>query len=496
MQSPITASGVSFELPSGNILFENLNFTLNRKITALVGANGIGKTTLAKLITGELTPMSGVIRRNGSVAIFNQRENPQEITVNEYLSTRHSWSVLGGKLLEGIDRNLLCSHLSGGQWVRVRLAATIDDQFLILDEPSNNLDHEAKKILLDFLRAYQHGILLISHDRELLYLSDEIFELSNQGLEKYGGGFEAYEEEKRHERESSLSLLERARRDRDRAKADRILQIEKQNKRNRRGREAGIKGGMPRILTGSRKRQAQATTGKIESFTMGQAKEKVKAAFDAFNEIKVDPIMYADLTGSRIPAQKLVAEAQNYNVSFDDKWLYKNDLNFSWRGNVRLAVKGGNGSGKSTLIKAILGETFKSSKGRLQKGGLVTLYVDQQCSILDDSKSVFDNVRAVSSMSDGDLRNHLAKLLFFGTGAFQKVHSLSGGERLRAALACGLLSKMKPELIIFDEPTNNLDLQNIKFLEKLILQFEGAVVVISHDQVFLEECGIEEDFYI
>ena len=248
---------------------------------------------------------------------------------------------------------------------------------------------------------------------------------------------------------------------------------------------------MPKILIGARKRKAQATTGKVDASTMERANTKVKEAYEAFSEIKIDPIMYADLNGVEIPSQKLVAEAKDYNVFFD-RWLYENDLNFSWRGNVRLAIKGANGSGKTTLIKAILGNSLKT-KGELRLGKLATLYLDQQCSILNETKSVLENVRAVSKMSESEIRNNLAKLLFTGDSVFQEVHSLSGGERLRTALACGLLAEEKPELIILDEPTNNLDLGNIKFLENLISQFKGAVIIISHDEFFLKECGIDDE---
>ncbi|MCM2280799.1 MAG: ATP-binding cassette domain-containing protein [Bdellovibrionaceae bacterium] len=495
MHSAITAHGVTFELPNGRTLFENLNFTLDVKLTALVGPNGIGKTTLAKLISGELSPSSGVIRKGKSVAFFHQRENPKEIAVQDYLSSRYVWSILGAKLLEDIDQTLLCSHLSGGQWMRVRLAAVMHEQFLILDEPSNDLDRDAKKILLNFLREYQHGILLISHDREFLNICNDVLELSNRGIEKCGNGFEIYERQKAWERENSRIDLGRAKRERDRAKADRVLQVERQGKRNRQGKEAGVKTGMSKILIGARKRHAQTTTGKIDSSTMERANDRVKAAAEAFNEIKIDPVMYTDLMASEIPKQKLVAEAQDFNVQFGDKWLYKNDLNFSWRGSIRLAIKGANGSGKSTLVKALLGECFKT-KGKLKSGKQPVLYLDQRCAILDDSKSVFENARNVTAMSERDVRNNLAKLLFFGDSVFQEVRSLSGGERLRAALARGLLSKKKPELIIFDEPTNNLDLFNIRFLEGLIADYKGAVVIISHDELFLNKCGVNQIFYV
>ena len=224
---------------------------------------------------------------------------------------------------------------------------------------------------------------------------------------------------------------------------------------------------------------------------MDKAQETVSAAHRAFTQLKVDPVMYAELSGREVPAQKLVAEGRDFNVRFDH-WLYPVDLSFHWRGGVRLALKGGNGSGKTTLLKAILGDTFQT-RGELRRGGLSTLYIDQRCARLDEQKSVLENVMATSQANQSELRNGLAKLLFAGDTVFQKVGQLSGGERLRAALAQGLLGADPPELLVLDEPTNNLDLLNIEFLEGLVREFRGALLIISHDEEFLRNCAVTEE---
>jgi ATPase subunit of ABC transporter with duplicated ATPase domains len=489
MQSIITISDLSFELPNGRLLFSGFSFSLAEKITALVGPNGVGKTSLAKLIAGELDATSGTIRRHASVTFFPQRQIPEPITVDEFLALDYTWSELGEKLLEGMDRQTLCTNLSGGQWMRIRLARALQEQFLILDEPTNDLDREGREALMEFLREYKNGVLLISHDRECLQLCEEVLEISNRGLSKFGGGWSDYEEAKDHERDNLRSALDIAKRTRDKAHVDRTEQIQQQEKRNRRGAEAAARGGIPKILLGGRKRRAQATSGKIDVATLERANESVREAYEAFANLKIDPMMYADLVGKEIPSQKLVAEAQVFNIRFEN-WIYKGDLNFSWRGNIRMALRGANGSGKSTLLKAILGEKFEM-RGQLRRGNLVTLYIDQRGATLDDSKSIFENIRAVSTASESDIRNGLAKFLFTKETVFQKVSTLSGGERLRAALAKGLLSTEKPELLILDEPTNNLDLTNIEFLENLAREFRGALIAISHDEIFLQNCGIE-----
>jgi len=489
----ITLSGVTFELENGRTLFHDLTFSLEPKLTALVGPNGIGKSTLAKLIAGDLHPIRGSIKRSDNIVVFSQAEAPPDIPVYEYL-VDYTWSLLGDKLLEGIDLEMMCGTLSGGQWMRVRLAHILSESFIILDEPTNNLDREARQILLDFLRHYQYGVLLISHDRECLRLCEDILELSPQGISKYGGGWEAYEKEKEEERERLQKNLIHAKKERDSAQAERTTQLERQEKKNREGKKKALKGGIPRILLGGMKRRAEVTSGKIDSSTIESINAKVREAHEAFQELKVDPVMYADLIGKEIPNQKLVAEALDFNIKFQD-WIYSEDLNFSWRGNVRIAIKGKNGSGKSTLIKAILGDEF-TTRGEIKRGDLKTVYLDQRTSSLEDSKSIFENVRAVSDLPDVEVRNGLARFLFFGDSVFQKAETLSGGERLRAALAQGLLHSERPELLIMDEPTNNLDLANIQFLEELVSQFKGALLMISHDEIFLENCKIEDELMI
>ncbi|PJZ77134.1 ATP-binding cassette domain-containing protein [Leptospira neocaledonica] len=493
MQSSIVAKDVSFEFSDGRILFQNFNFSLGQERIALVGPNGIGKSYLAKLISGEIETSKGKISRNSTVSHLPQREKPEQITVEEYLQN-YSWSLLGEKLLAGIDRKHFCNQLSGGQWMRVRLAEKLEDQFLILDEPTNDLDGEAKKVLIRFLQDYKYGLLLISHDRECLKLCETILELSNLGLNKYGGGWNSYEETKERERKNSEAALEKARRERDIAQAERIEQIDRQERKNRKGTKSASKGGTPKILLGARKRNAQTTSGKLNYSSLEKANDKIQEVYNVMDRLKIDPVMYADLSGKEIPSQKLIAEAKDFNVRFQE-WIYQENLNFSWKGNVRIVIKGPNGSGKSTLLQALLGSNFET-RGSITLGKLNTLYIDQRCNQLEDSKSVFENIRDVSNLDESEIRNGLAKFLFFKDNVFQKVHTLSGGERLRAALARGLLSTEKAELLLLDEPTNNLDLGNIEFLESLISEFKAGVVIVSHDESFLENCGIQEEFTI
>lgn len=494
MHSLLSARGLSFELPNGRELFKNLNFSLNNEISALIGPNGIGKSSLAQLLAGLLEPSAGVVTRQRRVTFFSQRQLAPEISVHEFLMTHETWSLWREQLLEGIHRESFCSSLSGGEWMRVRLANTLNDQFLILDEPTNDLDQEGRQFLIEFLKNRNEGTLLISHDRSCLQLCSHFLELSNHGLTELSGTWQDYTQFKNKERSRLKKALEVATNEREAILTKRSSLKERQEKRNLRGAKKALRGGMPKILIGARQRQAQATTGKIDDQTFAQAQTAIQQAVTAFKDIKVDPIMYVDLVGHTVANQKLVAEAKNFNVCFQ-KWIYQNDLNFSWRGPIRIAIQGKNGSGKSTLIRAILGDEF-NKRGSVQRGNLKTIYIDQQCSMLDEQKTILENVCQFATADKETVRNKLAQFLFMKDSVFQTVASLSGGERMRVALACAFLSHEKPELLILDEPTNNLDLPNVEFLENLICQFCGALLIVSHDEIFLKNCNIDEVFQI
>lgn len=489
---PIHAHGVSFEFSNGNALFNDLNFRLSNKITALVGPNGIGKSTLARILAGQLESTTG--RISGKANYFAQKEQPPTHNVTTHLGEA-GWDPRTQTLIQDINPDQNCNTLSGGQWMRVRLAKALTNGFLILDEPTNDLDRQAREALLTFIKTHKDGILLISHDRECLNECDEVLELSNQGLVKYGIGWKEYERRKHQEREKLKLNLEQTKRDRSEAHRKRQEELSKQEKRNRKGREFSESGSLPRILAGGLKRAAQKTTGKIDASTMERANDAVANAFGAYKAQKIDPIMYANLMGKKLPEQKLIAEARSFNVRYNN-WLYPRDLEFTWRGNIRIAIKGGNGSGKSTLIKAILSQGPQRIRGNFRRGDLRHLYIDQRTAILDDNKSILENIRDNSNLDESEARTALAKFLFTKDTVFQKVSTLSGGERLRAALAKGLLNTERPELLIVDEPTNNLDLANIQFLENLIKEFQGAVIAVSHDDIFLKNCGITEEFEI
>lgn len=493
MESLIAAHGITCELANGRVLFERLTFSLSSGITGLVGPNGVGKTHLARILAEELAPGAGAVRRHGTVTLLAQREAPPPALVEQYLG-RIAHSPLQQTLLGGIASDARCDRLSGGEWMRVRLARAIDDSFLILDEPSNDLDGDARSALLAFLRNRRGGTLLISHDRDCLELCESILELSAQGLVRYGGGWTEYWHERQQERARQGDALMLAKRQRDRAQAAAQESAAKRQRHLRHAASSAARGGMPQLLLGARKRQAQVTEGRRAVAAVARANEAVQVAYQAFSAMKVDAVMYAGITGKANPAQKLVAQAQAFNIRRGG-WLYGTDLDFCWRGSSRLVIRGANGCGKTTLMHALRGQLFET-RGSLSMGGLASVCLDQRQSALNDDMSVLENVAACCAGSQTELRNALARFLFTGDTVHQKAASLSGGERLRLALAQSFLQVGVPELMLLDEPTNNLDAANVEFLESIVHGFQGALVVISHDDRFVQRCGVTEELVL
>lgn len=501
----IIFKAVDFEWPNGQAVFKGLDLSLDagRKY-GLIGPNGAGKSTLARLAQGELAPVSGRIDKDCLVSCFAQFEAPPDAPVGEYLhglwggiaaSDAGTVEVLQG----GIDPRTPCAALSGGEWTRVRLLKQLASgaDFVVLDEPTNNLDRRARESVLDFVRLTRRGLLVISHDRELLGEVDAILELSNQGLATFGGNWAFYESERVRERARLAGDLEQATRERDRSSRERADKLRAQEKRMRRGRKSAAKSGLPKILLGGRKRRAQRTLGKIRAGADEALADKVDSAHEAFERRKVDPVIYADFPETSLPASKLVFDARDLNFRYAgmDRDLWRSGVTFRMEGPSRVAVSGRNGSGKTTLLNLLTG--FKKPEGRmsgaLKLGGVTSGFLDQRSDLLDEGLSVLDNVRSGSRMNEAEIRNLLAQFLFPGDKALQRAASLSGGERLRACLAKTLLADPAPQLLILDEPTNNLDIANLEFLESALTRFAGAMIVISHDRSFLEGIGAADE---
>lgn len=500
---PIHLIAVSFAWPNGAQVCTDITLTLHaHKKYGLVGPNGIGKSTLAWLIEGRLAPSAGTIKRDVTVAYFEQVEAPPSISVAEYLTdlwlhvTPAEQSIVD--ILQGeIDFSVPCLQLSGGEWTRVRLLhqIAVGADFIILDEPTNNLDRASRESVIEFVTCTTRGLLIISHDPELLERVDAIIEFSNQGLTTFGGNWSFYKTERDRERDRLRSALEKAQHERECTQREEQKKVVSQEKRQRQGKKSW-KTGMPKIIAGHRERQAERTLGRLAKGANEQIEKTATQARTAFENLKHDQTIYARFPESKIHASKLVFDAQLLNFTYENATqpLWQRPISYTMRGPARLAIAGRNGAGKTTFVYLLTGykRCLGQVSGTIRLGDLAYGLVDQHTDVLAAEKTVFETVSATSKQPDAVVRNVLAQFLFPGSKADQVVSTLSGGERLRAALAKVLLAHPTPQLLILDEPTNNIDLANRAFLETALKNYEGALIIISHDQPFLEAIGVTD----
>ena len=504
MQSKLfqaTGKSLFYELPRGELLLKNISFSWDFSKCALVGPNGIGKSTLARILSRQLYPSGGELISEGHVLYLEQFKDPLHVSVAEYLmslwESTHADPLLWGALLDGISLETNLKHLSGGEWARVRLAEALSgfSSLLILDEPTNNLDSFGKEIILSFVRAYSGALLIISHDRELLEAVDGIWELSSKGLQIYGGNYSFYEHQKELERELLMNKIDRQKREKNKIAKEQQEKLSMQEKRMRVGAERAARGGVAKILLGGMKRRAQETYAGIqvnEIERLNNAGDELQKLLDQKKQ-KVD--FNIDITGTGIPEGKLVFEAQGLNLQCksNQSFLWREAKTICMRGPRRWALRGRNGSGKTSFIKALLNVDDKLLvSGSLRLGDVVVRVLDQSYSLLHSDMTVLENIDSESDRGLVHLRNELAKFQFTGDAVHRKVSELSGGEKLKVALAKLLLVEPLPQLLILDEPTNNLDLESLEVLEDALCVFKGALLIVSHDQRFLERVGVEE----
>lgn len=509
VMSILTLTKISFEYIAGLSLFNNLDLTLlNQEKWGLVGPNGIGKSTLAKLITGELLPTEGDVLRHGKIIHFSQLEIPLSISVDTYLDSL--WQYISPEdrktaiaLQAGINFSLPCNTLSGGEWTRVRLLKCLmqSGDLIILDEPTHHLDRTGRDALLNFVKTIQRSLFIISHDRELLSHVHKIAELSSQGLCSFSGNYDFYEHARELERERLNHELIQAKKERKKKHEQQIEKIAKQNKRIRVAKKSSPKAGLPKIIINNLKQKSAATLGRVIIQSTEKTEVAVQKAYHAFAHLKIDPVIYADLKMPSVPTKKIIFEAMNFNFYFNQATLplWKTPVHYTLQGANKLGISGNNGAGKTTFLRLLANDKNLAGKteGILKLGtGISYAYLDQALNLLDPELTILENILSSSKENIISVRNVLAQFLFPGDCIDQKISTLSGGERLRAALAKLFLLPNVPSLLMLDEPTNYLDMANIKFLEKLLLNYTGACMIISHDVTFLQNIGVEKFLYL
>ncbi len=519
MPSTITVSDVSWSTPDGRELFSDLNLTLGAERTGLVGRNGVGKTTLLRIIAGDLSPRSGTVAVSGRLAALRQTiQGVSGETIADVFGVRAALAAidragrgetgahemvnidwtLETRLAAALDRfgldataNTSLAMLSGGQRTRAALAALIfsEPDFIILDEPTNNLDRDGRAAVLDLLSGWRGGAVIVSHDRDLLETMDAIVELTTLGAQRYGGNWSAYRERK---------ALELAAAQHDLADADRRIAdvsetaqtvAERKARKDGAGKRKAARGDMPRILTGALKRRAENTSGANARLAEKRRDEAEAQAAAARRRIEVLRPLTVSLHATGLSAQKDVLKLEYLTAGYTAGHPVIEGVSLSITGAERVAVAGPNGSGKTTLLALIAG-SLKPWQGSVRVFTPFAM-LDQQVSMLDPARSIRDNFLRLNPGADENAcRAALARFMFRADAALQVVATLSGGQILRAGLACVLGGASPPPLLILDEPTNHLDIDSIEAVEAGLRAYDGALLVVSHDEAFLEAIGV------
>jgi len=489
---------VSYTWPDGTVALDAVSGSFGAGRTGLVGRNGSGKSTLLRLIAGELTPVSGRVTAVGEVALLPQRLTldvarpvPELLGVADRLAavravedgdvSPHLFDVIGddwdveartiaacaeaGLPADVLDRRI--GQLSGGEAVlaaitgiRLRRAP-----ITLLDEPTNNLDRDARHRLADLVTGWHGALIVVSHDLRLLELMDETAELYAGALTVVDGPYSVYRahvdaaQEAAHADERAATQAVR------REKRQRIEAETKLAHRRSTAAKAEREKRVPKIIAHGRRAEAQVSAGRLRTEMREKERSALRERDAAGRRIRSDDRIRIDLPDPSVPASRRLA------VLGDGRreWIVQ--------GPERIALTGPNGAGKTTLVERLVAAAAADRVG----------YLPQRLDGLDDAASAVSNVAAAApAVPEKELRNRLARFLLRGATADLPVRELSGGERFRVALARMLLADPPPQLLVLDEPTNNLDIDTAEQLVDALDAYRGAVLVVSHDEAFLD----------
>ncbi|MET0364160.1 MAG: ABC-F family ATP-binding cassette domain-containing protein [Sphingobium sp.] len=516
----IRFSDLGWSTPDGRPVLSGLTGTFAAERTGLIGRNGTGKTTLLSLIAGALRPQTGSVSITGTLGFLRQslQPGPQESVatlfgVTDAISLLRraeagdanadeladaDW-MLESRIAEALDQVALTAApdtpllaLSGGQRTRAALAALIFDQpdMLLLDEPTNNLDRDGREAVIALLRRWRGGAVVVSHDRELLEEMDAIAELTTLGLTRYGGNWSAYRAQKDGELDAAHHDLADARKQAATAARTAQAASERQARRDGAGQRKAAKGGMPRILLGAMKGRAEETSAAQSRLATRQAEETADAIAHARSRIEVLEPLTVRLASTGLSSSRTIVTVEGVTAGHNPARPVLRDFDLTVTGPERIAITGPNGSGKTTLLSLLTGDLSPWS-------GTVRVHVpfallDQMAGLLDPALSIRANfLRLNPNASENDCRAALARFVFRSDATLQIVGNLSGGQTLRAGLACIIGGSSPPPLLMLDEPTNHLDIASIEAIEQGLATYDGALIVVSHDAAFLDAIGID-----
>lgn len=523
----LTLQGVTYTHPNQDVLFSDLNLLIPKsQKAALIGNNGVGKSTLLKIATGNLLPTSGAVKRDSKLyyvpQIFGQYHNYSiakalgiadalrafyailagEITDENLTILNEDWTIeercqeaLAAWELDGLDLFQEMATLSGGQQTRVFLAgiAMHQPELVLMDEPTNHLDWWSRDKLYHYLQTTRQTLLIVSHDSTLLNLMDHVYELQANGITAYGGNYGFYLEQKMLADEALSQEVKNKEKLLRKAKEVERESIARQQKLDARGKRKQEKAGLSTIMMNTLKNNAEKSTSKMKGVHaeklshISKALTQLRAALPDRDQMKID------FEHSALPKGKTLLMAKGINFSFKEQLLWPQDLNFELRSGDRYVLEGKNGTGKTTLIQLMLGE-LEPKVGIIHRADLQYLYIDQDYGLINNSLTVYEQAQQFNTgaLQEHAIKMRLSRFLFTKESWDKPCRALSGGEKMRLMLCALTIGNSTPDLMILDEPTNNLDMKNLEILTDAIAAYQGTLVVVSHDTYFLEQLGIKQ----
>ncbi|MCP3802697.1 ATP-binding cassette domain-containing protein [Allokutzneria sp. A3M-2-11 16] len=514
----LSCTSLSFAWPDDTPVFSGLTLAIGPGRTGLVAPNGAGKSTLLRLLVGDLKPTAGSVAVDGELGYLPQTlALTLDDTVDEVLgiapvraaiaaiesgdASEENFAVVGtdwdveeraravldrlGLADVGLDRPL--RTLSGGQIISLGLAAQLVKQpdVLVLDEPTNNLDLEARERLYAVVESWKGCLLVVSHDRALLDRMDQIVELVGDEVRFFGGNFTEYTEAVEREQDAAERAVRSAEQEVKRQKREAQEAKERAAKRASNAKKNLANAGLPKIIAGQMQRYAQESAGKANDMHAQRLEDARTKLEQANQDIRQKSKIAISLPDTEVPAGRTVLVAEGINAVYGAGPVFAEPVDLAIRGPERIALIGGNGSGKSTLLR-MLDDQLEPSTGTVRRASGRTAFLSQRLDTLDQGRTIWENLKAAApERPETELRHRLAQFLFRGDTVHRPVGALSGGERLRATLVCVLSADPAPQLLLLDEPTNNLDLVSAGQLENALDAYQGAFVVVSHDLEFL-----------
>jgi ATPase subunit of ABC transporter with duplicated ATPase domains len=523
----IKLNNISYLHADKEKLFDNLSLSISKSKAGFVGDNGTGKTTLLKIISGDNIQSEGSVIREGSIVIFpqdfssfSQKSIAEVLQVKEKLeslekilngnSSEKDFEIIGEdwnlheKIKEvfseaklyNIELSRKFDTLSGGEKSRLLFSSLMLNKpdFALLDEPTNHLDSASREILYSLIKNYNGGLLIVSHDRELLNLMDEIIELASKRIKIYGGNYDFYKEQKEIEAQAAVETLNFANIEYKKALKEKKKAIERQEIKMSKAKPKAIAEGVTNAARDYLQNKSMKTFSRLKNSHNQKTESHEERLKNAKEKIEQSNKIIIDVNSQEKIYHKKILEVENVNYELSDlELLWKHNVSFALNRGERLNIVGVNGSGKTLLLKMITGEVH-SSTGSINVLTKDIAFLDQNMDILDNDLNIFENVKkfADGKTPEHELRIKLARFLFRGDNVFKKVSSLSGGEKMRAGIACLMAAKHAPKLLILDEPSNNLDIKSTEELTSALNQYNGALLIVSHDKIFLKDLNIRK----